>query len=164
MMLSLEQRRYAIAMCAEAVLTGCAPWQAVWIVALACHESAWGTRSPAGSFNHIGYEWFPGFSWSGNWVDATEGGTGTRKRYRKFRDFREMFEKLLYLIEVSKNHRQARIASSEEPGPEAKRRVWMLEFSKSYCPVDAGHGPSVARIYKAILEEARRIVNEEMEV
>ena len=148
----------------DARRTDCPGWMALWMVAIACHESGWGRHVPGGSGadgsnNWIGYHWVDGLGWA--YYEATEGGTGRRQRYRKFRDREEMFEKLLWLIERSRYYAEPRAQAAEQfahagDNHETKaaiRRVWMRDVSGVYCPADPGHGGSVLRIYRDILRE-----------
>ena len=154
-----HQCRVAQILFDEALKSDCKPWMAIWMVAIACHESGWGRHVPDGSNNWIGYHWVEGLGWE--YVAATEGGTGRGRRYRKFQTREEMFEKLLWLIERSRYYREAREQAAESflragrnrEGQAAVRRVWMRDVSGVYCPADSEHGGKVLAIYRQILRE-----------
>lgn len=121
------------------------PWKARWMTAIACLESGWGRHIPAGSFNCVGYEVPDAYSEKWAWQYASEGGTGRKTRYRRFRDWDDCMSALFYLIEKSRLYRASRDAST--------RSVRVSLFSRVYCPVNPGHGSLVLRIMRDLKEE-----------
>ena len=143
-----ERRAFAVK-CYHAALAACGePWRARWMAAIACHESGWGRYVPRASNNPIGYHWISGRGWP--YVETTEGGTGRKQRYRKFASLEECFTSLDYLIRESRIEGYAEAREHFASCLEGIRKGWIVDFSLGFCPVDPGHGVSVAQIYTAL--------------
>jgi hypothetical protein len=135
---------------------GVAPdeWTALWMTAIAMHESAWGRSVVPSderglSYNCIGYHFTNGYGWDR--ILSREAGTGRTQAYRRFESWKHCMKALLYLIQKSKidAYRRSRL----QPAREMRVKV----FSQGYCPVDPRHGDAVLaamRELKPIVEEA----------
>ena len=145
-----DEEQFVQQMRTAALDAGAEPWEADWFAAIACHESDYGRAIPGGN-NYIGYHWVDGPGWE--WVEAREGMTGNRQRYRKFRDVVDSARSWIYLVHNSvamPEYLAQRVLAGGNP---QNRKAKIKIFSLGYCELDPMHGPGVYSIYKTIREE-----------
>lgn len=134
-------------------------WIYKWLMALANLESGNGRSIPEGSNNPIGMHAGPG----DHAVVAKEAGTGREIRYRKFDKPEHAAASLNYLVEQSRlkgyamareryeNHMKGIVDARRDLDNQerAARALYVLEFSRVYCPVDPEHGNKILRLMKS---------------
>lgn len=143
-------------------------WIARWMTAVACLETGYGEHIPDGSNNIVGYHCLPGHGW--DCVEATEGGTGKRQKYRVFQSWQDCLKRGLFysIVEATGfNYGKARedydlcmeIASHLQNKTHAMeiqmdaRYWWIEDWAASWCGSNENYASNVISIMQKIEQE-----------
>ena len=138
----------------KSITTSTQQWAIDWAAALICQESKYGKNE--WYHNLIGYHWEDGHEW--HWYSAKETSSQNKQRYRIFDSYTHCVMALLYLVETSDYHKEARpyynSGNDTHATPDQlafRRGAFIEEFSKSYCPSDwENHSANICSIYNSM--------------